>query len=276
MLASTFKFHPNIMIITNIYPNHIDHHLSFEHYLNSKIKCLKNMNICDTVLSLEKLKKDIDKNISQKKYLENLNEFKVIDNNLYYQDIIILNNYLSVLTGEHNLYNLWFSLKVCELLKIEITDGILNDFQKPKYRLTEIYNNSNLIIYNDSKSTNFYSLISAIESLKDRHLPIHWIGGGKDREEDWNDLSDVFENISFAYVYGENKNKIISFLKTKKIPFLKRDTLKEIIDNLIIEENIILLFSPGAPSLDQYSSYSERGYCFDMWIDEKIRKIKNA
>ena len=83
-------------------------------------------------------------------------------------------------------------------------------------------------------------------------------------------------NISFAYVYGENKNKIISFLKTKNIPFLERNTLKEIIDNLIIEENIILLFSPGAPSFDQYSSYSERGYCFDMWIDEKIRKIKNA
>ena len=276
MLANTNKFHPNIMIITNIYPNHLDHHLSIEHYFNSKIKCLENMNSLDIVLSQDILKKHIDKNICQKKYLTDLTEFKVINNNLYYQDIDILNNYSNVLTGEHNLYNLWFCLKVCEILGVELTNGILNEFKKPNYRLTEIYNNSKLIIYNDSKSTNFYSLISAIESLKDRNLPIHWIGGGEDRKEDWSILCETFKLISFAYVYGENKNQIIELLEAIKIPYVKRNTLKEVIDNLVLDENIIILFSPGAPSLDQFSSYIERGIHFDMLIEEKIKKIENA
>lgn len=276
MLADTIKFHPNIMVITNIYPNHLDHHLSVEHYYNSKIKCLKNMDKNDVVLTTESLKKVIDENICQKMYLKDLHEFKVIDNNLYFQNTVILNNYSSVLTAKHNLYNLWFSLKICELLKVEIKAGMLNEFEKPKYRLTEIYNDSNLIIYNDSKSTNFYSLISAIESLKNTHLPIHWIGGGEDRDEDWFILSDIFRLISFAYVYGENKNKITKLLDKIKIPYIEENTLKEVIDKIQIKEPAIILFSPGSPSLDQFNSYIERGSYFDIYIEEKIIKMKNA
>ena len=276
MLADTFKFHPNIMIITNVYPNHLDHHITFDHYLNSKIKCLNNMDINDTVFSLKSLYNIIDKNNCQKIYLNDLKEFKILNNELYYREKVILNNYSNILLGEHNLYNLWFSLKVCELLKVEIREGILNNFCKPKYRFTEAFKDSKVTIYNDSKSTNFYSLIKAIESLKNRYLPIHWIGGGQDRGEDWESLSDVFQYISFAYVYGENKNRIIRVLENKKIPYIKGDTLKEVIDKLEIKENVIILFSPGAPSLDQFNSYIERGDYFDTVIKEKIQKNKDA
>ena len=41
MLANINTFHPRIMIITNIYPNHLDHHITYQHYLNSKLNSLK-------------------------------------------------------------------------------------------------------------------------------------------------------------------------------------------------------------------------------------------
>lgn len=277
MLASTINFHPNIMIITNIFPNHLDHHLTKEHYYLSKLKSIVNMDQNDYLLIPKELNNLVENKEVKKFFLESLNNFKLDDDKLYYFNKLISSNYSKVFSGKHNLYNLWYALKTCELLEIKILDNCLDSFIVPEYRLSKIYSDDYLTIINDSKSTNFYSLISAIESIKDLPSIIHWIGGGASRNEDWHELKEFFKNIDIAFLYGENKEDIKKVLEEEKIPFILGDTLKEVINRLVFKkEKTIILFSPGSPSTDQYTNFIERGIDFNELIFKKINYNKNA
>lgn len=276
MLASTIKFKPKIMIITNIYPNHLDHHLTKEHYFISKTKCLKNM-VDGTIFLPRELEEDLKDYLVNKIYLDNLEEFKIVNNALYYHDNLLMNNYHQTLMGKHNLYNLWFCLKVCKLLNVTLKENILNGFSIPTFRLNKIYEDDNLTIYNDSKSTNVYSLCSALDTVNDPGSLIYWIGGGKDRNDDWSGYLDVLKNIDYAFLFGESSKRISLLLETINVPYKVYSTLDELIDELIIlDKKTIILFSPGYPSTDQFSSYITRGEVFNRLINEKIRNYKNA
>ena len=159
----------------------------------------------------------------------------------------------------------------CELkfLKSE-----LNNFKGLEHRFETVYQDNNILIINDSKSTSFISLIDAVSKvLKTKYLrKILIIGGKIDRLE-------IEENIDFikslnafeVYLYGENKEVLNSIISNKGIVY---NTLIEVINNINISDDLVILFSPGAQSLDQYASYIERGNEFKLMINKKLNKLE--
>ena len=141
----------------------------------------------------------------------------------------------------------------------------IKKFKNIKYRLEEIYKD----IYNDAKSTNIYSTISAIKEFSDRKVFL--ICGGFDRKEEIQSLE--INNVSKIYAYGNTKDKISNLFK-KKIPVLTFDTLKEATIKALNDKNDeIILYSPMFASYDQYTSYEERGKEFNRVVYSYFEKI---
>ncbi len=264
MLASTYKFHPQISIITNIYPNHLDHHPSFLHYVESKFKIIKNMNSNDYLIYSSELD-DYDeiKNFKGRKIA--INQTNIIDDEL-----------IKIKFPElHNQINFKMALATSSLFKInnEQVLEVLQSFKIPDYRLEKIYHNDNLIIYNDSKSTNFLSLIKAVEFLKNEEFQLYWIAGGLDRREDWYQLNKELKCFSGAYLYGENRYKIAEVLDSISVNYIVKDTLIDVIGIMPtnFKEKTCILFSPASPSTDQFKNYLERGEVFEKTILNHLR-----
>lgn len=275
MLANTYYFHPKIAVITNIFPNHLDNHGTLEHYVKSKLKILQNMKEDDVLIyheSLENYEGIINFNGQKIKIIDNDNLLFLKKYDLYYQDKLLKKNFSKIYPGLHNILNLKFAVNCSKLFKISFNKikEAVNELTIPNFRLTKIYEKDNLIIYNDSKSTNSLSFISAINYLKTFNFVIYWIGGGKKRKDDWDQLNSTFKYLDRAFLYGENKEEIGKTLSKININYVSKNNLDEIVKSLpkTFFEPTCILFSPASQSLDQYSNYIERGNHFNELINQ--------
>ena len=221
--------------------------------------------------------KDLENNIKLKNFIgskivisSNNPVIYLHNNHLYYQDKLIKEDFSNQFVGIHNYLNFQMAFYVAIYLGVSIDIIIkqFNEFQLPNYRLEKIYNTNQLIIYNDSKSTNQHALINAIETLKKDDNIIHLILGGQHRNDDWKDLKDVFKKADIIYLFGENRFEISKTLDLINTRYYLEETLEEVIKYLPKTFNSlnIILFSPGSPSLDQYPNYIERGIAFNNLI----------
>ena len=265
------KFKAKYYCITNIYPNHLEHHKTFENYVNCKMKFLKN--ICKT----DYLIYNYD-NLLLRRLVSNLDCYKVpfsknekvkgvyIKNNCVYfnmRKIIELNEIK--LLGEHNLENVMASVATCYSYGIdhfEIKKGIMN-FMGIEHRLEYVFTTNNIKIYNDSKSTNFLALKNALKSFGNKKILL--IMGGSIKEDDINVIDECINNVKKVVICGENKEVLINYFDNKKIEYEVYDCLKDALkykNNWFKEEIDVILFSPGAPSFDQFKNFEARGRFF--------------
>ena len=174
-----------------------------------------------------------------------------------------------------NLENLSFILKISEKLNLnsKILIKTLNRFKGLKYRQQIIYENKNLTIINDSKSTSFASSENLLKNLKN----VYWILGGIPKKGDQLNLSKKHCKNFKTFIFGNNhkefKKNIKNKLTTKHFKYLK-DILNEIFFDLKdknLKKNIIF-FSPAGASFDSFKNFEDRG----KYFNQLIKKFLNA
>lgn len=280
MLEYCKTFKPRIFVILNIEKHHLSHHLTFDNYLNSKLTPLKNMTNNDIIIyNYDDLiiKNEIIK-YNCKKYSFSLNNKKsdcYLDNNyIYYNNKKFMSIDKLKLIGFHNIKNILASILVFQkigfLIEDELIISSINNFQPLEHRLEKFLETSDLIFINDSKSTNPFATKEAIDSVKNyyKNKDIILIMGGKNENYDYSILLEKKKFLKKILLYGENKEKI-------KEELLVQDkvlsTIDEIINSLDVK-NSVVLFSPGAPSYDQFQNFEERGTIFKNLIFKKYMK----
>lgn len=269
MLEYTYSFKPNIFIILNISNHHLDYHKTFNNYLLSKVKCSYNQTSSDILIIPSHLNDMIDSS----KLLCKLHSKKIVidDKNIdlsLYKNI----NYFRIDSNYQNFCYLYYVLKFFKLHDDYIIEKI-KTFSRPKLRYEIIYESSNLVIINDSKSTCLKSLKSSLnittKLYKDYHL-ILLIGGKIDEgiKDELLDLSN--HNIDHVLIFGENKNLLKNIVKLNSNNIYLFNSLEEVIDfirsSIDHKNNNVILFSPGSQSLDMFESYIERGKVFNKLI----------
>jgi UDP-N-acetylmuramoylalanine--D-glutamate ligase len=149
----------------------------------------------------------------------------------------------------------------------------LNNFKGLKYRQQIIFDNKNLTIINDSKSTSFASSESILKNYND----IYWILGGIPKKGDKFRLSKKqcrnYKVFSFGKYHKQFSRILKNKIKIKKFNNLK-ETLKEVfleIKKQKIKKNTIF-FSPAGASFDIFKNFEDRGNYFN----QLIKKFKNA
>lgn len=270
-LESVINYKPRIAVMLNIEEAHLDHHDTMENYISSKANLTKNQDRNDFLiynyddLNVRKIaQKSNAIKISLSLYDKNANVY--CSNDMIYSkygNVSIKNNFSRL---EGDLYNTMAAVMVGLLsdISINIIERKLETFKKPSFRMEEIYPN----IYNDSKSTNIFSTLTQIKEMKEVSL----ICGGYDRLNSLDKLENVSKHVKTFYLYGANRNRVAAFLKDKNIKYMLFSTLEDAVIAALHDYKIIL-FSPMAPSYDEFNSFEERGKKFNEIIKKYLPKV---
>ena len=258
-------------VILNISPDHIERHKNLKNYINAKFKLL-NSQSKESITFVKKNDLLINKKLNSKKYNP-----KIIRVGLKKTNKIIKQLKNKYFLSAGNLENLSFVLQISKTLNLnnKILIKTLNRFKGLKYRQQIIYENKNLTIINDSKSTSFASSENLLKNLKN----VYWILGGIPKKSDQLNLSKKhcknFKTFIFGNNYEEFKINIKNKITVKHLKYLK-DILNEIfldLKNKKMKKNIIF-FSPAGASFDGFKNFEDRGKYFNQLIKKFLNGKK--
>ena len=262
-------FSAKYAVILNISTDHIERHKNLTNYVNAKFKLLDSQNN-KSFAFVKKNDQLINKKIRKNKFKPKIYKVDTLNMNKLSNQ---LNNKYFISDG--NKENLSFILKIAPNLKLNKTKlfKTLNNFKGLKYRQQIIFDNKNLTIINDSKSTSFASSESILKNFND----IYWILGGIPKKGDKFKLSKKKCRNFKVFIFGNYHKQFDRILKNKiKIKKLKnlKETLKKIffeIKKQKIKKNTIF-FSPAGASFDSFKNFEDRG----KYFDQLIKKFVNA
>lgn len=288
-LYDTEEFRPEISVLMNITPDHLEWHKGFENYLDSKLKIMKNQTEKETAVinyDDEILRKSTSGFNTNKAYFsikENLFGKKDVNSGSCIENdkIIYFNNSKNIkeeimnageinIRGNHNLYNSLAAVISARAFQIkkEIISETLKSFKGVEHRIEFVRELDGVKYFNDSKATNTDSLTVALESFSGGNLVL--IMGGREKDNDYSSLVKLFkERVKKIIAIGESKDKICNFF-SEKINVIKAETMQDAVNKARSSANPgdTVLLSPACKSFDMYESYEHRGTDFKNIVNQ--------
>lgn len=273
MLHNTYNIKPHIYVLTSLVPHHLDYHITKENYFYDKLKLLNNQTSDDYLVVEYDLYKEYNIKTKATYYTYstlNNNANCIISNGwiVFNSEKIIQVNQI-IRKEKHNIENIMAAIIVAKIKNINTLE-IKNQIQLFKgisYRLEKVIDNDSLIVFNDSKSTSIDSLRVAIEEVSLNKYNDFYkilILGGHLVDMDYSKVNNIIDNINQIYIFGKYRNSIYKLIIHNNIKL--HDTLEDVIQNIVLSDKTLILFSPSQPSYDLYKNYEERGKHFESLI----------
>lgn len=279
------KVSPDIAVITNITPNHLNIHKDYDEYIEAKKEIFKNQNEKgililnhDNNITKECSKQAIGKVIFFSG-TEKLDDGFIVDNNVIKEceDKIrkhILNVDDVILRGEHNYQNIATALAATKtLVDIDIATQAIKEFKPVEHRIEFIREIDEVKWYNDSASSSPTRTLSGINAFKEN---IVLIAGGYDKNLEYEPLAKpILEKVSTLILIGQTAEKIFDAVKfesdkqNKKINIHLCDTLEQTIEiaRKSAKKGDVVLFSPASASFDMFKNFADRGNQFKNLVN---------
>ena len=258
---------PNISIITNLFPEHLDHYNSYNEYVEAKFNIFKFQKENDYFLY------DYDNNeLKERITYTNSIQYKVSFNEKD-ADIKIQNNMIVIkdkeiydinsprnLLGDYNLKNIMFVLGVVDILNLDINQAVktISEFETLKHRLEFIGEINGVKYYDNSIATIPVATEEAIKALKDVDTLII---GGMDRGIDYSEFAEFLDKCDVKNIIcmPDTGHKIAKMMKTNKCIIV--NTLEEAVKeaSLKTEKEKSCLLSPAAASYGFFKNFEEKG-----------------
>jgi UDP-N-acetylmuramoyl-L-alanine---L-glutamate ligase len=272
--AADFDGICDLAVLTSLYPEHADWHLTVERYIRDKLNLL-NRSRCRIVNSTnaQAVNSFIPKS-EGREYLFNDKMGIHSDNTgTFYDRERIGSAHNPYLRRAHNRSNLCAALTVAKLLDIDLATALdaTDDFQGLPHRQQELGENGQILFVDDSISTIPESTLAALSVYAGRHITV--IVGGYDRGIDYDNLAEALAAGAAKAVIclGESGRRIYNQTQSAS---KQRGNLRCSIqlahsmeDALSYAKRItppggVVLLSPAAPSYGYYRDYIERGCDF--------------
>ena len=271
---------PEISVITNITPNHLNVHSSYEEYIDAKKNIFKYKDEKGiVVLNYDNgLTKEASKEANGKVIFFSSRN-KLDDGIILDGDIIkecndklrrhVLNTNSVRLKGTHNYENICAAIAATEtLVDIENAVKVVKDFSGVQHRLEFIREIDGVKWYNDSIGTSPTRTIAGLNAFNEK---IVLIAGGYDKHLDYTPIAKpILENVSKLILIGDTAPKIFDAVKeesekqNKELPIYMCDEFKDIVTTAkkVAKPGEIVLFSPASASFDMFKNFEERGNKF--------------
>ena len=273
-LANLDEFKPDIALLTNLSPAHIDFFGSYENYKKTKIKLFKNQSENDVaILNTDNLDSlEYVNNIKANKLYFSVNKEKDIymkDSKFYYQNEFVMNRSDMFLKGNHNVSNALGAILIAKQFNIsnEVIYNVLKTFKGVEHRLEYVDKINDVTFYNDTEATNIKCTQIALSSFDS---PIILFLGGLERGQDFDDLNDYVKHVKLIIGIGEWRERVKEFANKNSIPSYIFEHLKDGFKKSLefIESGDTVLLSPASASWDQYKECEERGEEFKKLVEE--------
>ena len=270
-------FRPDIAIITNITPDHLDRYdHKMENYVNAKFNITRNLreDDCfifdsDDEITVGHLSKIVLRckmlPFSQEKELEQgafIRENKMIVRVDEEETDVFLESL--ALGGKHNVYNSMAAALAAKATGIEsdIIRNSLATFKPIEHRLAPVLSIKDVLYINDSKATNVDSAWYALECQK---RPVVWILGGTDKGNDYSVLNDlVREKVKGIVCLGVDNKKIHEAFGGMVSRMEDALSAREAVQKAaaMADAGDVVLLSPCCASFDLFKNYEDRGEQF--------------
>ena len=273
------KYHPNIALITNYSPAHIDFLGSFDNYKKMKAKMFYNQEKDDiAILNLNNLDvlnemKDIK---SKKMYFSSSSKTDCYlkDDAIYFHDEKVINTDIIKIPGIHNIENILGAIEIAKILNVSNKSiyNVINSFYGVEHRLEYVDTVCGARFYNDTEATNIKCTQIALSSFD---KPTIIILGGLERGQDFNELKDYISNVKAIIGIGECRNRVNDFGNSLNIDTYIYEHLKDGFNKIkdIVQEGDIVLLSPASASWDQYKECEVRGAEFKDLVKEYQNEV---
>ena len=286
-LDGCYSFRPDIAIITNITPDHLDRYdYKLENYVKSKFRITRNLRpedcfIFDSddaitiahldkiVLKAKSLPFSQEKEVPQGAFLRGGDEIVVRygedESSIYLKEL--------ALGGRHNVYNSMAAALAAKAAGIDnaVIRESLRTFKAIEHRLEPVLSVGGVLYINDSKATNVDSAWYALDA---QTKPVVWIVGGTDKGNDYSQLAElVREKVKAIVCLGVDNSKIHAAFEgivgADKIVDTRSAEEAVKAGASFAEDGDVVLLSPCCASFDLFKNYEDRGAQFK----EAVRKL---
>ena len=280
-LDGIIDYRPDIAIITNISPDHLDRYeYKYHKYIDSKFRITMNQTENDYLIydaddeaSTEWLKNNTTKaKLIPFSLTKKFDEGASINNNkmeikINQEEFTMETEYIA-LEGKHNMKNAMAASSVAKLMQIRnatIRESLSN-FQGVEHRLEKVLKIQNVQYINDSKATNVNATFFALDSM---NVPTVWIVGGVDKGNDYNELmSLVREKVKAIICLGIDNRKIIEAFGNVVDIMVEVNNMSDAVKTAqrLTEKGDAVLLSPACASFDLFENYEDRGKQFKQAV----------
>lgn len=278
-LDDCYAFRPDIAIITNITPDHLDRYdYNIDNYARAKFRIMRNLRPEDcfifnsddeiTIRHLGQIITSAKKlPFTQKTEPEQgafIKEDKMVVKVDKSECEVFLENL--ALGGRHNLYNSMAAALAAKASGIDnaVIRSSLETFKPIEHRLEPVLSVGGVLYINDSKATNVDAAWYALESQK---KPVVWILGGKDKGNDYGIMEEVVrQKVKAIVCLGKDNRKIHEAFEDivgsdKICDTLSADDAVKAASKFASDGDVVLL-SPCCASFDLFKNYEDRGEKF--------------
>ena len=279
-LDDTYDFRPDIAIITNITPDHLDRYdHKMENYVRAKFKIVRNLRPedcfifdSDDAITIEHLSKIVlqakmlpfsqeKKNLEQGAWLDGsriVMRYEQSESEIYIREL--------ALGGRHNIYNSMAAALAAKASGIEdeVIRNSLKSFEPIEHRLEPVLSIRDVMYINDSKATNVDSAWYALEC---QTRPVVWIVGGTDKGNDYSVLNElVRDKVKAIVCLGVDNRKIHEAFapivgEERIVDTMSAREAVQVSSQLAVAGDVVLL-SPCCASFDLFKNYEDRGTQF--------------
>lgn len=269
-------FHPEIAVITNLMPTHIDYHGSFENYVAAKWNIQKNMSKSDFLVL--NFNQTLAKELAAKTQAtvvpfsttEKVDGAYLEGNMLTFRgEPVMVADELGV-PGSHNVENALATIAVAKLRGIEnqVIKETLAGFGGVKHRLQYVGEINHVKFYNDSKSTNILATQKALSGFDNSKVIL--IAGGLDRGNEFDELVPDIQGLKKMVILGESAARVKRAADKAGVSYMDAADVKDAMQKAFAEAQAgdIVLLSPANASWDMYPNFEVRGDEFIATFEE--------
>lgn len=265
--AETFR--PDISVVLNLAPDHLDRYESYKDYVDTKRAVCAKQTEKDYIVfnsddgaarSFIRYTRARPVAVSAR---SRLSEAYVKDNFFMLDETSVCHVKDCRLRGEHNRFNLLVAMNVGLLCgaKKDHMARLVREYALLPNRIEYVTTIDGKNYYNDSKGTNIHACRYAIDSLDGT---VGLIMGGSDKNEDFCEFfENIDEKVKSVAITGANAEKIYN--SAMKMGFADAEILPDLrssVEHLSKKDVDNVLLSPCCASFDRYKSYAERGERF--------------
>jgi len=280
-LETVHTFCPKVSAILNVTPDHLNRHHTMEAYAAAKEEIASNQTgeeIC--VLNYEnEYTRDFGERcpakavfFSSARKLENGyflagdNIVKSVDGEV--TELMDIHRDMN-LVGMCNVENVMAAIAIAEGMQVPMDTilTVIKTFKAVEHRIEYVATKGGVDYYNDSKGTN---PDAAIQGIKAMSKPTILIGGGYDKQNEYDEWIESFEGkVKWLVLIGQTREKIAECARSHGFEQIKfADTFDECLKlcTELAENGDAVLLSPACASWGMFPNYEVRGQMFKEYV----------
>jgi UDP-N-acetylmuramoylalanine--D-glutamate ligase len=272
-------FRPNISVILNITPDHLDRYPDYQAYVRSKMRIFARqgegdslvVNDEDPVLAVVSPPRGVKKfnfGISGYPGRQAFFEDGRVVIKTGEKGTVEISIERTRLVGRHNMENIMASALVAHLAGIDgpSMQRAVDRFEGLPHRMELICEHRGVAFYDDSKATNAAAAASAVSGME---RPIILIAGGRGKGGGYGPLVEAAKSKVRAAVFVGESTELLAKAFKGLIPFETAVDMEEAVKKAAARAvpGDAVLLAPACSSFDMFENYAQRGEAFAAAVE---------